>query len=371
MSNSPPTPEADMQSLPKEIISQFANSDLPHDQQILETIFKNVPIGILWKDRESRFVGCNDYFARHAGKTPNEIVGLTDYDMPWADTYAAEFISDDRAVMESKEPRLQYIEQFQSADGTSEWIQTNKLPLEGPDGEVTGVFITYQDVTNQVAIGEELNKMKTAAQEEKQRLARDLHDAVSQTLWTASIIADILPSLWERDQDKARKNLNQLRQLTRGALAEMRMLLLELRPTSLRTTSLHELLDHLAEATMSRKEIDISTTMNKSISIPIDTKMVFYRIAQECLNNISKHSKASNASIDVTQIGSDLMMVVTDDGRGFDPSEQADKGMGLSILQERVDSIHATINIESEPQNGTTIMVSWPIPESVLAEVDG
>ena len=216
MSNSPPTPEADMQSLPQEIISQVANSDLPHDQQILETIFKNVPIGILWKDRESRFVGCNDYFARHAGKTPNEIVGLTDYDMPWADTYAAEFISDDRAVMESKEPRLQYIEQFQSADGTSEWIQTNKLPLEGPDGEVTGVFITYQDVTNQVAIGEELNKMKTAAQEEKQRLARDLHDAVSQTLWTASIIADILPSLWERDQDKARKNLNQLRQLTRG-----------------------------------------------------------------------------------------------------------------------------------------------------------
>ena len=175
---------------------------LRRNQQMLETIFNSVPIAILWKDRQSCFLGCNDHFAQHAGLSPREIVGLTDYDMPWGEAYAADFVADDQAVMTSKEAKLQYIEQTRLADGTLAWIQTNKVPLLDTDGEVTGILVTYQDITNQIAISEELRQMRTTAKEERQKLARDLHDAVSQTLWTASIIADILPSLWERDQEK-------------------------------------------------------------------------------------------------------------------------------------------------------------------------
>lgn len=336
---------------------------LRRDQQMLEKIFNTVPIAILWKDRKSRFLGCNDYFAQHAGKSPREIVGLTDYDMPWGEMHAADFIADDLEVMRTEEPRLQYIEQFRYADGTLAWIQTNKLPLHDPTGNVTGILVTYQDITHQISISEELRQMRTTAQEEKQRLARDLHDAVSQTLWTASIIADILPSLWERDQEKAKENLSQLKQLTQGALAEMRMLLLELRPSSLMATSFQELLEHLAEATMSRKVIDIDVTVKKTISLPIETKLALYRIAQESLNNISKHSKATEASITVSETETDLFMIIKDNGRGFDTSLQNQKRMGLSIMKERTDSIQARIDIDSQPDSGTTITVKWPLPQ--------
>src|SRR5690606_3465989 len=84
-------------------------------------------------------------------------------------------------------------------------------------------------------------------QEERQRLARDLHDAISQTLWTASLISDVLPALWEQDRERALADLDKLRRLNRGALAEMRMLLLELRPSALVEADLGDLLHKLAE----------------------------------------------------------------------------------------------------------------------------
>ena len=334
---------------------------LRRDQQVLETIFNSVPIAIVWKDQDSRYLGCNNYFAQDAGMSPKEIVGLTDYDMPWGEEHAADFIADDHEVMETKQSHLQYIEQLRLADGSLAWIQTNKVPMQDNNGNVTGILVTYQNITNQIAISEELRQMRAAAKDERQRLARDLHDAVSQTLWTASIIADILPSLWEIDQEKAKKNLKQLQHLTQGALAELRMLLLELRPSSLMATSFQELLDHIAEATMSRKEIDIFVTVDKTTSLPIDTKLALYRIAQECLNNISRHSKATEATITVSESKSHLYLIIEDNGRGFNPAEQDQKRMGLSIMQERADSIQADIRIDSQVNKGTTVTVRWPL----------
>ncbi len=334
---------------------------LRRDQQVLETIFNSIPIAIVWKDRESHYLGCNNHFAQDAGMSPREVVGHSDYDMPWGEEHAADFIADDQEVMESKQARLQYIEQMRLANGSLAWIQTNKVPMQGSDGNVTGILVTYQNITNQIAISEELREMRAAAKDERQRLARDLHDAVSQTLWTASIIADILPSLWEIDQEKAKKNLKQLQHLTQGALAELRMLLLELRPSSLMATSFQELLDHLAEATMSRKEIDIFVKVDKTTSLPIDTKLALYRIAQESLNNISRHAKASKATITANETKTHLVMIIEDNGRGFNPAKQSQKRMGLSIMQERADSIQADLQIDSQINEGTTITVRWPL----------
>src|SRR5207244_10397906 len=100
---------------------------------------------------------------------------------------------------------------------------------------------------------------QAAALEERQRLARDLHDAVSQTLFSASLIAEVLPGLLDRHPTEARKRLEELRTLTRGALAEMRTLLLELRPTALTDTPLGDLLKQLAEATTGHAKLKVTT----------------------------------------------------------------------------------------------------------------
>ncbi len=136
-----------------------------------------------------------------------------------------------------------------------------------------------------------------AALEERQRLARDLHDAVSQTLFSASLIAEVLPRLWERNPAEGQRSLAELHQLTRGALAEMRTLLLELRPAALLEVGLADLLRQLAEAVTGRSRVPIDLSLDKPYPLPPDVQVNLYRIAQEALSNVAKHSGASRATV--------------------------------------------------------------------------
>lgn len=196
-------------------------------------------------------------------------------------------------------------------------------------------------------------------QEERQRLARDLHDAISQTLWTAGLISDVLPALWEQDPEQARDDLEKLRRLNRGALAEMRMLLLELRPSALAEADLGDLLHKLAESTMSRKKLDVTVTLDGPAHCPADVKIGLYRIAQESLNNVVRHARASAAAITLRCEPPGLALTITDDGRGFDPGHESADHLGLTFMAERARDIGATLDIRSHPGAGTTIAVIW------------
>ena len=127
-------------------------------------------------------------------------------------------------------------------------------------------------------------------------MARDLHDAVTQTLFSASLIAEALPTIWDRDRDKGKERLEKLRQMSRGALAEMRALLLELRPKALVETRLDDLLRQLGEAFMGREDIPVLIELDSGCDLPVEVHLAFYRIAQEALNNISKHAHSNPAS---------------------------------------------------------------------------
>ncbi len=143
---------------------------------------------------------------------------------------------------------------------------------------------------NQAAIAIENARLHEQAQglaavEERQRLARELHDAVSQTLFSASLSAEVLPRLWERNQDEGRRCLDELHRLTRGALAEMRALLLELRPAALTEVGLGDLLHQLAEAITNRARLPVKLAVDRPCPLPPDVQVALYRIAQEALNN--------------------------------------------------------------------------------------
>jgi two-component system nitrate/nitrite sensor histidine kinase NarX len=205
-----------------------------------------------------------------------------------------------------------------------------------------------------------------AAVEERQRLARELHDAVSQTLFSASLIADVLPQIWEQDPARVPGLLVDLAELTRGARAEMRTLLMELRPTSLLEVGLDVLLRHLAEATTARGRLRVSVRADDPFpGLPSAVQIAFYRIAQEALNNVAKHSAARVACIDLgcTKRGAEGSMVVhlsvEDDGGGFDPDSVRPGRFGLAIMRERAQEIGATLTIDSQPGCGTRIRVVW------------
>jgi PAS domain S-box-containing protein len=215
-----------------------------------------------------------------------------------------------------------------------------------------------------LAIVRDLTERKLAeeaTQEERQRLARDLHDAVSQTLWSASLIADVLPELWEQDQQKGRDLLRRLRQLTHGALAEMRALLLELRPSALVEQPLGELLQRMCEAVSSRTGWQVRLHTAGECSLEPDVHIGFYRLAQEALNNAARHATATTVEVELHCEPDRATLTVRDDGRGFDPSSSQDgQHLGLGIMRERAASIGAALMIESRPGAGTRIEVHWP-----------
>jgi len=199
-----------------------------------------------------------------------------------------------------------------------------------------------------------------AAVEERQRLARDLHDAVTQTLFSASLIADVLPRIWERNPAEARRRVEELRQLSRGALAEMRALLMELRPTALLEAPLADLLRQLGDAFTGRARAPISLTVDGSATeLPSEVKVTLYRIAQEALNNAAKHAGAAQVWISLHCTPERAILAVRDDGAGFEPDQVASNNLGLRIMRERAQAIGATLTVDSEPGEGTEIIVIW------------
>ena len=164
-----------------------------------------------------------------------------------------------------------------------------------------------------------------AAAEERQRLSQELHDAVNQTLWTAALTADSL--LRDVDEGTAlHGRLERLRPLTSGAQAEMRTLLLELRPAELVEIGLQELLEHLIAAMECRKKMDVTVRL-EPIDLDAGDEVAFYRIAQEALTNITRHSAASVVSISLRAARlrrrRRVELRIVDNGRGFERRQRA------------------------------------------------
>ncbi len=199
-----------------------------------------------------------------------------------------------------------------------------------------------------------------AALQERQRLAQNLHDAVNQSLFSAGLIAEVLPRLWERDPDEARRSLEDLRRLTRGALAEMRGLLAELRPSTLTDSSLADLLRQLANAFTGRTNVPVGVTFAGEPVLSAEVQVAFYRITQEALNNIAKHAGASRVEIEVRSGTGGLELHIRDNGRGFVTSDLAPAGhYGLGMMRERAEAAGIALTVIGRPGEGTEITLRW------------
>lgn len=200
---------------------------------------------------------------------------------------------------------------------------------------------------------------QTAVTAERNRIARDLHDSVTQTLFSASLIAEVLPRLWDRNPEESRRRLEELRSLTRGALAEMRSLLLELRPAALVEVDINDLLRQLTEAAIGRARIPIALHIDGNAGVPADLKVALYHIAQEALNNVTKHARAEHASVTLERHPQRISLSVSDDGRGFEIGRITGDHLGLTIMRERAADIGAELDIRSTPGEGTNVTALW------------
>jgi signal transduction histidine kinase len=203
------------------------------------------------------------------------------------------------------------------------------------------------------------SEMEKAVTAERSRLARELHDAVTQTLFSASLIAEVLPRLWAKDPERGQQQLEEVRLLTRGALAEMRSLLLELRPEALAQAKPDDLLRQLGRAMTGRTGVPVSVDADVQCPLPAEVQISLYRIAQEALSNAAKHAEASHVEVRFRCEAGQAVLSIHDDGRGFDVDSISPGHFGVGIMRERAASIGAELEIESEPGSGTEVSVVW------------
>lgn len=219
----------------------------------------------------------------------------------------------------------------------------------------------HKEIEHRLKIEEELasKAAEEAVTADRTRLARDLHDAVTQTLFSASLTAEVLPDLWEMDVEEAKKSTEELRQLTRGALAEMRTLLLELRPATLTQTRLSDLIKQLCEAFIGRSRLPIILTIEGERNLPPEVQIACYRIAQESLNNVFKYARATQVNVGLFLLPGGIRFEVCDNGLGFDMSASKPTSLGMRIMRERAEAIAADLHISSSPGSGTCIELIW------------
>jgi signal transduction histidine kinase len=173
-------------------------------------------------------------------------------------------------------------------------------------------------------------------------------------------MAESLSRQWDRDPNKVWQRLNQLHQLTRGALAETRMLVLELRPSFLTDMALEDLLHQLVETFQSRKRISTSFTIKDSqCCLPPQVKVAVYRIAQEALSNVIKHSRASQLTMTLKKHPSQVELYIRDNGRGFELGKVPGTSLGLKNMRERAKTIGASLRIATQVGYGTEVVTIW------------
>lgn len=282
----------------------------------------------------------------------------------WGDNSQAQFL---RSLLTERAPAL--------IEGMRSWMW---VPLAVKGRIIGGIGVAHArrnyfthhhadlalSVANQAAItmvNTDLNRQAQALAvlEERQRLARNLHDAINQSLFSAGLIAEVLPRLWERDQAEARRSLEDLRKLTRGAMAEMRALLAELRPSTLIDAELGDLLLLLGNAFIGRTNIPAKVTVVGQGVLPAEVQVAVYRVCQEALNNIAKHAAASNVEIHLKHEETAIELAIRDNGRGFEPEQTTSGHYGLSMMRERAEGVDAHLSITSRPGHGTELIIRW------------
>jgi PAS domain S-box-containing protein len=250
---------------------------------------------------------------------------------------------------------------FRHADGHDVMVEINGTGMTA-DGVFIGAHGAARDGSERDRLERDLRRQagELAAGEERAHLARELHDSVTQALFSMTLVSRSVEMLLDRDVDAARTQLSQLRDLQREALAEMRALIFELRPGNLEQDGLVRALRTHTAALQGRigLPIVVESTLEERLPLPIEE--VLYRISQEALHNVVKHAAARQVRLELGRIASGVRLRITDDGKGFDPSRVPDGHLGLAGMRARAEKIGARISVRSAPGDGTAIEVVVP-----------
>ena len=314
----------------------------------MRTLFEDSPLGIALSTPKGKILSVNKAVLKMLRISKEELFGQR----------VADFYADpsDRDALLMRVKGSSFVQDFGVQlvrhDGSFFHASLNmsKLVLEGNEVLLTMV----EDVTAQITAEQE-----TAVLEERARLARELHDAVTQTVLSASLLADSTVRASEEGRAIATQDLIKLRQLLRGAVDETRTLLLEMRPAAAQDQTLGQLLAPMAEVGRSRSRAKVNLRVEGDRVLPEQVTTHLRRIAQQALNNSIRHAEAETVNVDLVCDPDGVALRITDDGRGFDVERIPAGHHGLGIMRERAQEIGAVLEVHSTMDGGTEVSVFW------------
>jgi PAS domain S-box-containing protein len=262
--------------------------------------------------------------------------------------------------LKNHEEFLSYQFRYRRADGTYAHVIDRGFIFYAEDGTPLREVGAMIDITDRVILSE---AQAQAALEERQRLARELHDSVTQSLYSLTLLAEASRrTAAAGDLEKVVGNISRLGETAQQALKEMRLLVYELRPLALEQAGLAEALQHRLDAVEKRAGVDAQLRISLEAELSPHLENSLYRIAQEALNNSLKHAEATKVSISLTTQDGQVQLEIVDNGKGFDPEATQDHGgLGMVSMRERVESVHGEYSITSQAGEGTWIWISAPL----------
>jgi PAS domain S-box-containing protein len=246
--------------------------------------------------------------------------------------------------------------------GEERWLEHVCQPVYGHEGDYLGRRGSNRDITERRRVEEALEQQakETAVAEERNRLARELHDSVTQALYSITLYAEATRlALSAEKRDVATENLRELHNMAREAMTDMRMLIFELHPPALQEEGLVAALQARLAAVESRARLRTEIRVEGERRLPLAVEEELFRITLEALNNVIQHANARRVLVVLKFEDEKTCLEITDDGVGFDPSlASGSGGMGLLGMEERAQRIDGSFTIESAPGNGTTLRVN-------------
>jgi PAS domain S-box-containing protein len=346
--------------------------ELTQSEQRFRFLVQNSPDIVFSTDAEGHFTFLSDAIERVTGHRAADVIGqhfsvLID---PSTGPVAGNRWS---ALVADPELEQQAALVLRGPDGRRVPVDVRAIGITD-GGRFAGIQGATRDVSDQVRLEGELRRQagELAAGEERAHLARELHDSVTQALFSMTLVSRSIEMLLDRDTDAARAQLVQLRELQREALAEMRALIFELRPGNLEQEGLVRALKTHAAALQGRLGLPIVVESDLPERLPLPAEEVLYRIAQEALHNVVKHASAHQVRVDVRLVGDGVRLRVVDDGKGFDPNTVPDGHLGLAGMRARADRVGATFTCTSRIGEGATVEVtmSADVLERLAAATD-
>lgn len=319
---------------------------------------------LVWSaDAEGRITYLSESLEARTGWRHDQLVGRHFSQLTSGDSLSV--AEEAWTAMQAQPEREQRIRiELPVASGSTSPVEITMLATM-VDGRFAGAHGSIRDIAERERLERHLRRQaaELAASNERATLARELHDSVTQALFSMGLTARSLEMLLESDPAAARRKLAELRELQRDALAEMRALIFELRPASLEQDGLVQALRNHAAAVRGRTGLDVRVDVEPDPfeRAPLAVEEALYRIAQEALHNVVKHARASSVRIALSRSPSGIGVAVEDDGEGFDPTRVESGHLGLTGMRQRAELAGGELQVVSHQGKGTRIEAFAPL----------